>query len=107
MSIHPRAFAQIISGVAIFVGVLFLAVPVTADIGGRSIACGDGFSGISRDAELADAGASIWGDTSGTATEECGDSIGIRRGVGWSLIGVGAVALAGAVFVRSPQRPAA
>lgn len=104
--ISLRTFALILSGLAAFAGLLFLAIPVSTDGRNGPVTCGDGFTGLSDSVKTRDVGAAVFnGPDYGTPlTDACEASISTRRMVGWPLLVVGLAGAAGALFVRSPER---
>lgn len=100
----PRMFASIISALAIVIGLLVLMTPTSIETRGTEVSCGNALSGVSRDAEMFDAGRSIVSGSTSAATDTCADKLSTRGWLGWTLLALGAVALVGALTVRTTAK---
>jgi hypothetical protein len=115
---NARLIIMLAAAVALVAGVVLLLIPVSATSpGGRSLACGNGFSTTdflvqapSRQEMAADIAAAQGRPDLAKKTlldvysDACAGSLGVRRGVGFGLAGVGVLGLAGALLVRRPVR---
>lgn len=119
MTLTPRLFARIVGGLLLLGAVGALALPITiADgpgAGADTVACGDGFKGVSQDANLRDTGREIadamypqFADEGGTSlAEQCASAVSTRRAWGWPVAGLGVIVLAGSfVTFAAPRRAA-
>lgn len=101
-----RVVVAVAGGLAALVALILLSLPITATdataIGG-SVKCGTGFE---SNAQLRhDASVGVLASFDGVA--RCEDAIGTRRGISWSLFGVGLVVALGAVATIPRRRRAA
>lgn len=115
---NTRLIIMLAAAAALVAAVVLLLIPVGATSpGGRTLACGNGFSTTdflaqapSRQEMAADiAAAQARPDMAKKTplevyTEACASPLGVRRGVGFGLAGVGVLGLAGALLVRRPVR---
>jgi hypothetical protein len=106
----PKMFAARLGGLMFAVGFVALVLPITVDDAGSSVSCGSGFSGLSSEAEMRDAGhdlgATMYGTTSDSNLKgECSDAIGTRKAWGWPVGAVGAVVVLGGLLIKQPGPP--
>jgi len=107
----PKAFAAVIGGIMLLIGLFALGSTITVDDGAAGVECGTGFSGASDNASMRDAGrdiaAAMYGDLYSTPSDlegECADAISGRQAWGWPVGGVGGVVLLGALVIQAPTR---